>query len=257
MNTHSGLWSGFSHIIIPPDKRTCTTLFLASMSSTMMASTSTAASARSLRPTAARPTAPTTVSRARTQQQRTTQRAVGVCSVSREGLEVEGACARGSEASSANQEVPQAAMEQPGAMMMLKASLMGLDGAAGAGMFTAAALVAFGLLAMAEPAMALPHADHLASDGVQRVLGDLAEGEEPLLSNVARYGRYFVTVMLGTGYVMARPVVAMFKVHPLPMNPDEHARCWGAPRRPVWLCLHACVAPMRPCVPWAVAALHA
>ncbi|KAG1671290.1 hypothetical protein FOA52_010862 [Chlamydomonas sp. UWO 241] len=179
----------------------------------MMASTSfaTAAGTRSLRlPVVSRSNAPT-VCRARAQQQRSSQRAVGVCSVSREGLEVEGACSSGAPSAAPHQEMPQAAMEQPGAMMMLKASLMDLDGAAGAGMFTAAALVAFGLLAMAEPAMALPHADHLASDGAQRVLGDLAEGEEPLLSNVARYGRYFVTVMLGTGYVMARPVVAMFK----------------------------------------------
>jgi hypothetical protein len=203
----SVVWSGFRvqglGSLVPTHAQSSS-----SMSSTMMPSTSFAsASSRSLRlPIVSRSAAPTT---ARAQQQRV-QRAVGVCGVSREGLDAEdGAC---SASSSARGSMPQSAVEQPGAMMMLKASLMGLDGAAGAGVFTAAALVAFGLLAMAAPAMA--HADHLASDGAQRVLGDLAEGDEPLLVNVARYGKYFVTVMLGTGYVIAKPVVAMFKVRP-------------------------------------------
>ena len=39
---------------------------------------------------------------------------------------------------------------------------------------------------------------------------DLAENQE-FWGNVVRYGRYFVTVMLGTGYVMLRPLAAMFK----------------------------------------------
>ncbi len=38
----------------------------------------------------------------------------------------------------------------------------------------------------------------------------LAEGQE-FWGNIARYGRYFVTVMLGTGYVMMRPFAAAFK----------------------------------------------
>jgi hypothetical protein len=38
-----------------------------------------------------------------------------------------------------------------------------------------------------------------------------AEGGEEFFGNVARYGRYFVTVMLGTGYVILRPIVDMFK----------------------------------------------
>jgi hypothetical protein len=39
-----------------------------------------------------------------------------------------------------------------------------------------------------------------------------AEGDGPeFLSNVARYGRYFVTVMLGTGYVMLKPLAAAFQ----------------------------------------------
>ena len=41
-------------------------------------------------------------------------------------------------------------------------------------------------------------------------LFDVAEGEE-FWGNVVRYGRYFITVMLGTGYVMLRPLVGMFK----------------------------------------------
>eukprot|EP00798_Chlamydomonas_sp_ICE-L_P011210 gene11210-18832_t len=39
---------------------------------------------------------------------------------------------------------------------------------------------------------------------------DLSE-ELDLLSNVARYGRFFVTVMLGTVGVMAKPLVGLFK----------------------------------------------
>jgi hypothetical protein len=39
---------------------------------------------------------------------------------------------------------------------------------------------------------------------------DLA-GDQDLLTNIARYGRYFVTVMLGTGYVMLRPLAGAFK----------------------------------------------
>ena len=35
--------------------------------------------------------------------------------------------------------------------------------------------------------------------------------EEPLLANIARYARYFVTVMLGTGYVMLRPFQGLLK----------------------------------------------
>ncbi|KAJ9520714.1 hypothetical protein QJQ45_007580 [Haematococcus lacustris] len=38
----------------------------------------------------------------------------------------------------------------------------------------------------------------------------LAEGQE-FWGNVARYGRYFVTVMLGTGYVMLRPITSALK----------------------------------------------
>lgn len=71
----------------------------------------------------------------------------------------------------------------------------------------AVALVALGL-SSSEPAAA---ADGLQqhSHSIQPVM-DLAEGEE-FWSNVARYSRYFVTVMLGTGYVMVQPLLAAFK----------------------------------------------
>jgi hypothetical protein len=71
-----------------------------------------------------------------------------------------------------------------------------------------AALVA--LLAPVEPASA--DALHSTAAGVPASVPmfDLAEGEE-FWGNVAKYGRYFVTVMLGTGYVMVQPLVAAFK----------------------------------------------
>jgi hypothetical protein len=34
---------------------------------------------------------------------------------------------------------------------------------------------------------------------------------QEFFSNVLRYGRYFVTVLLGTGYVMVKPIAGMFK----------------------------------------------
>lgn len=41
-------------------------------------------------------------------------------------------------------------------------------------------------------------------------LMDVAEGQE-FWSNMARYGRFFITVMLGTGTVMVRPFAQFFK----------------------------------------------
>lgn len=69
----------------------------------------------------------------------------------------------------------------------------------------AVALIALSL--SAEPAAAADGMQHQHS--IQPVM-DLAEGEE-FWSNVARYSRYFVTVMLGTGYVMVQPLIAAFK----------------------------------------------
>lgn len=69
----------------------------------------------------------------------------------------------------------------------------------------AVALIALSL--STEPAAAADGMQHQHS--IQPVM-DLAEGEE-FWSNVARYSRYFVTVMLGTGYVMVQPLIAAFK----------------------------------------------
>lgn len=77
-------------------------------------------------------------------------------------------------------------------------------------------------LALAAALLALlpPDAAHAAVHGgdvhAQLAAGaanpsyDLAEGED-FWGNIARYGRYFVTVMLGTGYVMVRPLLGLFK----------------------------------------------
>ncbi|KXZ46528.1 hypothetical protein GPECTOR_43g965 [Gonium pectorale] len=47
------------------------------------------------------------------------------------------------------------------------------------------------------------------ADSHAQPLAELAE--QDFWSNIARYGRYFVTVMLGTGYVMLRPLQGMLK----------------------------------------------
>ncbi|KIZ07794.1 hypothetical protein MNEG_0152 [Monoraphidium neglectum] len=77
--------------------------------------------------------------------------------------------------------------------------------------------VAFGAVALGAALLALlpPDAAHAAATGGDvnaqvNASFDLGEGEE-FWGNVARYGRYFVTVMLGTGYVMVRPLVGLFK----------------------------------------------
>jgi hypothetical protein len=81
----------------------------------------------------------------------------------------------------------------------------------------ASALVALALaLAAAGPAEAA--ADHAATASAAASsatpLYSLSEGED-FFANVARYGRYFVTVMLGTGYMMVKPVVGLFKKGPV------------------------------------------
>ncbi|PNW70595.1 hypothetical protein CHLRE_17g726450v5 [Chlamydomonas reinhardtii] len=72
----------------------------------------------------------------------------------------------------------------------------------------AVALLMLGMAAGADPASATDLAMADAHSHAQPI-AELAE--QDLLSNLARYGRYFVTVMLGTGYVMLRPLQAMFK----------------------------------------------
>lgn len=65
-------------------------------------------------------------------------------------------------------------------------------------------------------ALAAPEAAHAHGHSLDDAAHALAPqyelaGEESFLTNVARYGRYFVTVMLGTGVVMLRPLAGMFK----------------------------------------------
>ncbi|GLC41180.1 Protein of unknown function (DUF751) [Pleodorina starrii] len=69
----------------------------------------------------------------------------------------------------------------------------------------AAALLALGVAATAGAASAAELSDvHHAQP-----LAELAE--QDFWGNIVRYGRYFVTVMLGTGYVMLRPFQSMLK----------------------------------------------
>ena len=59
-------------------------------------------------------------------------------------------------------------------------------------------------------------ATNTISDGAQVphyvniAMGDMGENED-FWANVVRYGRYFVTVMLGTGYIMVKPLVELLK----------------------------------------------
>ncbi len=81
----------------------------------------------------------------------------------------------------------------------------------GSGATTLILAAALGLVLLAGPGT---HAAS-ASDLLQHQQGasplyDLAE-EQEFWGNVARYGRFFVTVMLGTGSVLLRPLVEMFK----------------------------------------------
>ncbi|GAX83604.1 hypothetical protein CEUSTIGMA_g11029.t1 [Chlamydomonas eustigma] len=79
-----------------------------------------------------------------------------------------------------------------------------------AGTSLALSVLTLGLLSfatLASPAQASePH--------ILTSLFELSESQE-FWGNVLRYGRYFVTVMLGTGYVMLRPIAGMFKKSPL------------------------------------------
>jgi hypothetical protein len=82
----------------------------------------------------------------------------------------------------------------------------------------ASALLALALaLAAASPAEAAERAAAAAAHAhahAHAPLYSLSEGED-FFANVARYGRYFVTVMLGTGYMMVKPVVGLVKKGPL------------------------------------------
>ena len=66
-------------------------------------------------------------------------------------------------------------------------------------------LALIGLSLAADPSWAGTPQEHAIP------LFTLAEGGENFWGNVLQYGRYFVTVMLGTGYVMLRPLQSMMK----------------------------------------------
>jgi hypothetical protein len=92
------------------------------------------------------------------------------------------------------------AIEQPSGVAGAAVRLSGLVIVAAACLSAAEAASAAGdLMASSSPEA---HAQHLYQ---------VAEGGQEFWSNVARYGRYFVTVMLGTGYVMLRPLAGAFK----------------------------------------------
>eukprot|EP00197_Chlamydomonas_leiostraca_P013887 CAMPEP_0202869246 /NCGR_PEP_ID=MMETSP1391-20130828/12241_1 /ASSEMBLY_ACC=CAM_ASM_000867 /TAXON_ID=1034604 /ORGANISM="Chlamydomonas leiostraca, Strain SAG 11-49" /LENGTH=147 /DNA_ID=CAMNT_0049549541 /DNA_START=190 /DNA_END=633 /DNA_ORIENTATION=+ len=74
---------------------------------------------------------------------------------------------------------------------------------------TSMAFMALAVACMAMPEHAVAH-EAVSSTMSANPQFDLAEGQE-FWGNVARYGRYFVTVMLGTGYVMLRPFAAALK----------------------------------------------
>lgn len=77
-----------------------------------------------------------------------------------------------------------------------------------------ALMPAIGSLTLSLTVIAMISTDPALADSTSNfsphVQFDLAENQE-FWGNVVRYGRYFVTVMLGTGYVMVRPIAGMFK----------------------------------------------
>lgn len=67
-----------------------------------------------------------------------------------------------------------------------------------------AALIIFALAWPAEPAAAAQHAH-------QADVFQLATGEGDFWVNVSRYGRYFITVLLGTAYISVKPILQLLK----------------------------------------------
>jgi len=122
------------------------------------------------------------------------------------------------QSSGAAAETPAAAAAQQLSSSSQQQQLLSLAvSAAPAGALLALALT----LAAASPAEAAEHtaaAAHAAAAPAAATplapLYSLSEGED-FFANVARYGRYFVTVMLGTGYMMVKPVVGLVKKGPL------------------------------------------
>jgi len=96
----------------------------------------------------------------------------------------------------------QAPSQEPAYMFLARGALQQMQGAAlpSAGLVAAMAVLCW----VASPDLAHADPQHHGP------LFDLAEDED-FLANVVRYGRYFVTVMLGTGYVMVKPLLNAFK----------------------------------------------
>jgi hypothetical protein len=115
------------------------------------------------------------------------------------------ACAASQQQSAVAVQKPQPTPElsqEPAYMFLARGALQHMQGTAlpPAGLVAAMAVLCW--FASSDPASADPQ--HHGP------LYDLAEDED-FLANVVRYGRYFVTVMLGTGYVMVKPLLNAFK----------------------------------------------
>lgn len=76
---------------------------------------------------------------------------------------------------------------------------------------TVAVAAMIGLALSADPASASDASGALEASTSASAMPLMDLSEEPLLANIARYARYFVTVMLGTGYVMLRPFQGLLK----------------------------------------------
>lgn len=81
------------------------------------------------------------------------------------------------------------------------------DGATGARIVCTSGLAAIALLAVGWPAETPAAVQHLH----QPETFQIATGEGDFWVNVSRYGRYFITVLLGTAYISVKPVLQLLK----------------------------------------------
>ena len=81
------------------------------------------------------------------------------------------------------------------------------DGARGAHIVCTSGLAAIALLAVGWPAETQAAVQHLHQPETFQV----ATGEGDFWVNVSRYGRYFITVLLGTAYISVKPVLQLLK----------------------------------------------
>ncbi len=81
------------------------------------------------------------------------------------------------------------------------------DGARGAHIVCTSGLAAIALLAVGWPAETQAAVQHLH----QPEIFQIATGEGDFWVNVSRYGRYFITVLLGTAYISVKPVLQLLK----------------------------------------------